>query len=200
MKRTSFIASIIVAFLLALHSPTFASGNEYSLVEHCSDNKNKNVFDLMKPATTVGVIRVSQEGFGNRITELHGSSVIELNVKTTQHLYGPKNKEATIVAYIARKDDENYGSVHDSFEARYESQSNPDFIITSVNRGENYGFYTDNRKRSHCEPIPVLLENEEYLVVWENNRVISIEPFISEKSYWPRFINSLVENNFFLRR
>lgn len=196
MKHLYFIPiAMILSFLCG--SQAEAEGNDYSLLDHCPNQEQKHVFDLMKPVTNISIIRVMSDDIKTHLTELHSSNVFELKTNIVERIINNDSEIDKLVGYIIRQEDERYSSFLSNYNARYNLQSSPEFMAVLVMRGENYGYYESNVERIKCSAIPVLLEGQKYIVAWDGKSVVSVEPFKSDDSYWFGFISSLLGSNFF---
>lgn len=193
-------AAIIMIATFAFSQVSHASGNEYSLLDHCPSQRQDNVFQLMKPVTNISIIHVTSEYIELPLTELHSSNVFEMKINNVRKIYGDDLKAERFVGYVIRKEDKGYTDFLSNYNARYDLQSSPEFIAISVTRGENYGYYQSNIEQSKCSPIPILIEDQKYLVAWDSDNVVSVEPFKSDDSYWFGFISLLLETDFFLKK
>ena len=192
--NTAIAKIAMSAMSLASH----AGGNEYSLLDHCPSHRHENVFELMKPVTNISIIHVTSEDIELPLRELHSSSVFEVKINAVRNVYGGDFEAKRLVGYVIRKTDKGYTDFLSNYNARYDLQSSPEFMAISVTRGERYGYYQSNIEQSKCGPIPILIEGQKYLMAWNGDNIVSIEPFKSDESYWFGFISSLLESNFFL--
>lgn len=198
MRYIIYTAIVIVA-IFATGQASHAGGNEYSLLDHCPNHRQENVFELMKPVTNISIVHVTSEDIESPLTELHSSSVFDMKINTVRKIYGEGLASERLVGYVIRKADSGYTDFLSSYNARYDLQSSPEFMAISVTRSEKYGYYKSNVEQSKCRPIPILIEDQKYLMVWNGDNIVSVEPFKSDDSYWFGFISSLLESNFFLK-